>query len=67
MARRLENYYIFCNTCFYSQFREKNVKFVLLKEMNLSDHTSRKFPIYKLEISDLFCACILAELKVQFA
>ena len=42
------------------------VNFVSLKVMNLSDITSRKFPIYKLEISDLFCACILARIRVAY-
>ena len=36
MARRLENYYIFCNTCFFSQFKAKNVQLTL--EVGGRDH-----------------------------
>ena len=43
------------------------VNFVPLKEINLPDITEiSNLYIYILEISDLFCACILVRIRVQF-
>ena len=80
MGRRLEKYYLFCNTAFLSLFTKKFVQYIYVTtkytlKLEQAYKIYRKFLIYIgnignvryiSEILDLFCKRFLFQLRVYF-
>ena len=73
MARRLEKYYIFCNTCFFSQYRAKNVQLICrqYRAKNVQLICRKKCPTVNIEqkmstyMSKLICRKLIYKSEIS--